>query len=158
MLQAAARVPNAVFVLLGDGPEQSALEAQASALGVRNRVVFLGYRQDVPDLLACADLLVLPSLFEGLPLSILEAMAAGKPVIATDVGGTSEVIEPEQTGLLVPPANPGALAGAIRRVLFDRRLAERLALTGKARVRDEFSAATMVQSVTQIYEDVLSSA
>jgi len=158
LLQAAARVPNAVFVLLGDGPEQSALEAQASALGVRNRVVFLGYRQDVPDLLACADLLVLPSLFEGLPLSVLEAMAAGKPVIATDVGGTSEVIEPEQTGLLVPPANPGALAGAIRRVLFDRRLAERLALTGKARVRDEFSAATMVQSVTQIYEDVLSSA
>jgi glycosyltransferase involved in cell wall biosynthesis len=157
LLQAATRVPNAVFVLVGDGPEQRTLEAQASTLGVRNRVVFLGYREDVPDLLACADLLVLPSLFEGLPLSVLEAMAAGRPVIASDVGGTNEAIAQDQTGLLVPPANPWALAGAIRRVLFDRQLANRLAACGKARAHEEFSAATMVQSVTQIYEDVLSS-
>jgi glycosyltransferase involved in cell wall biosynthesis len=157
LLQAATRVPNAVFVLVGDGPERRTLEAQAEALGVRNRVVFLGYRQDIPDLLACADLLVLPSLFEGLPLSVLEAMAAGKPVIASDVGGTNEAVVPEQTGLLVPPANPWALAGAIRRMLFDRQLAQRLAVNGKERVRQEFSATTMVQSVMRIYDDVLSS-
>jgi glycosyltransferase involved in cell wall biosynthesis len=157
LLEAAALVPEAVFVLAGDGPERMRLEAQARQLGLTNRVLFLGYRQDIPDLLACCDLFVLPSLFEGLPLCVLEAMTANKPVIATAVGGTDEVVVHGETGLLVPPADAAALASAIRMVLSDPSLAQRLAATGKARVDKEFSAAGMVQRVTHIYDQILSS-
>jgi glycosyltransferase involved in cell wall biosynthesis len=157
LLEAAALVPEGRFVLAGDGPCRVLLEAQARALDLDERVVFLGHRQDVPELLASCDLFVLPSLFEGLPLSILEAMATAKPVIATAVGGTAEAVLHGETGLLVPPADPAALAAAIRTVLSDPLLAQRLATAGRARVRQEFAAETMVQRVTDIYEEVLDS-
>ncbi len=156
LLEATPLVPEAVFVLAGEGPERASLEAQARALGVSDRVLFLGYRRDIPDLLACADLVVLPSLFEGLPLSVLEAMAAGKPVIASAIPGTTEVVIHGETGLLVPPGDPAALAAAIRTVLSDAQLAQRLAEAGRARVHRQFSAPDMVQRVAQIYEHVLS--
>jgi glycosyltransferase involved in cell wall biosynthesis len=156
LLEAAAQVPEAQFVIAGDGPERASLEAQASALGLAKRVDFLGYRSDTADLLAACDLFVLPSLYEGLPLSVLEAMAAGKPVIATAIGGTDEAITPGQTGLLVPPADPAALGGAIRELLAQPALAQRLALAGRARVQDQFSAGRMVAEVTQVYRDLLS--
>ena len=110
LLKAAALVPEAIFVLAGEGPERANLEAQAGELGLNERVLFVGYRQDVPDLLASCDLFVLPSLFEGLPLSILEAMAANKPVVASAIGGNDEAIFHRETGLLVPPADPPAAA------------------------------------------------
>jgi glycosyltransferase involved in cell wall biosynthesis len=157
LLEAAALVPEALFVLAGDGPERAKLEAQAHQLGLSNRVLFLGHRQDIPDLLASCDLFVLPSLFEGLPLSILEAMAANKPVVASAIGGNDEAIIHQETGLLVPPAKPAALAAAIRTVLSDSHCGQRLAAAGKARVYRQFSAETMVQRVTQIYEEILSS-
>jgi glycosyltransferase involved in cell wall biosynthesis len=156
LLKAAALVPEAMFVLAGEGPERAKLEAQAGELGVSKRVLFLGYRQDVPELLACCDLFVLPSLFEGLPLSILEAMAAGKPVVASSIGGNDEAVVHEETGLLVPLGDPAALAGAIHRVLSNSDLARRLGAAGKARVQDHFSAETMVRQVTHVYEEVLS--
>jgi glycosyltransferase involved in cell wall biosynthesis len=90
-----------------------------------------------------------------LPLSILEAMAAGKPVIASDIAGTNETIVHEQTGLLVPPANSAALAAAIRRLLSSREFAKQLAVGGKARAQEYFSAVRMVRDVTQVYERVL---
>jgi len=155
LLEAAALVPQARFVLVGDGPERGALEAQAASLGLGERVQFLGYRSDIPQLLACCDLFVLPSLYEGLPLSILEAMAAGKPVIASAIGGTDEAIIPDETGLLVPPANPPALAGAIRKLLANPLLAQRLAAAGQARVKEMFSAEQMVRQVTQVYHELL---
>ena len=158
LLQAAARVPGAVFLLVGDGPDRATLEAQARELRLGNRAVFLGHRRDIPDLLARCDLFVLPSLWEGLPLSILEAMAAGKPVIATSVGGTPEAITQGETGLLVPPADPGALAAAIQAVLADPGLAARLAAAGRARVYREFSVDTMVRGVTAIYDELLDGA
>src|SRR4029453_11595231 len=114
LLAAAAQIPDATFVLAGDGPLRSELEVRARELGIAGRCLFLGERADVPDLLAAADLFVLPSLFEGLPVSILEAMAAGRPVVATAIGGTDEVVTTEQTGLLVPPRDPVAIAAAIR--------------------------------------------
>jgi glycosyltransferase involved in cell wall biosynthesis len=157
LLQAAALVPEALFILVGDGPERVRLEAQASELGLDNRVIFLGYRQDVPELLASCDLFVLPSLLEGLPLAVLEAMAAGKPVIATQVGGTDEAVVDGKTGLLVPSADPMALACAIRKLLSDRPLAERLGVAGQARVRRHFSAESMVQRVTKIYDELSNS-
>jgi glycosyltransferase involved in cell wall biosynthesis len=155
LLEAAAQVPEAQFVLAGDGPLRTSLEAQAHSLGVEERVKFLGYRSDIADLLADCDVFVLPSLYEGLPLSILEAMSAGKPVIATHIGGTDEAVIAGETGLLVPPANPTALAVAIRAVLTDRPLAQRLASAGRARVEQEFSATKMVQQVIAVYDELL---
>ena len=122
-----------------------------------NRVIFLGYRDDVCDLLSSCDLFVLPSLFEGLPLSVLEAMAAGKPVVATAIGGTDEAVVHGETGLLVPPANPAALAKAMRMVLSDHVMSRRLGAAGRARAHQEFSTETMVQRITKIYGELLES-
>lgn len=155
LLDAAARVPQARFALAGDGPERARLEARARALGLEDRVSFLGYRRDIPELLARCDLFVLPSLFEGLPLAALEAMAAGRPVIATAVGGTDEAVIHGETGILVPPADPDALARAIRALLAAPALAERLASAGRARVRREFGAETMVERVETLYARAL---
>jgi glycosyltransferase involved in cell wall biosynthesis len=157
LLEAAALVPEAMFVVAGEGPERPALEAQTRALGLSNRVVFLGYRADVDDLLASCDLFVLPSLFEGLPLSVLEAMAAGKAVVATAIGGTDETIIHGETGLLVPPADPAALASAIRTALADPILSRRLGAAGRARVHQQFSAESMVRRITEIYDEILDS-
>jgi len=158
LLEAAVQVPEALFVLAGDGSERSALEARANALGIADRVVFLGHRRDVPELLAGCDLLVLPSLYEGLPLSVLEAMAAGRPVVATAIGGTDEAVVHGKTGLLVPPADPDALAGAIRTILRDPQLAQRLAEAGQARARQRFSVAAMVGCVAELYDRLLGGA
>ena len=158
LLQAAAQVPNATFVLAGDGPLRAALEAEARDLGVAGRCVFLGERLDVADLLAAADLFVLPSLFEGLPVSVLEAMAAERPVIATAIGGTDEAVAHESTGLLVPPKDPAALAAAIRRLQDDPAAARRLAVAGRARVEREFSSDATASQVMAIYDQVLAEA
>ena len=157
LLKAATLVPQAIFILAGDGPDRARLQAQAQELGLGERVIFLGYRDDISDLLGCCDLFVLPSLFEGLPLSILEAMAANKPVVASAVGGNDEAIVHGETGLLVPPADPAALAGAIHRLLSDLELARRLAVQAELRVRQRFSAEAMVEHVSQIYEQILDS-
>jgi glycosyltransferase involved in cell wall biosynthesis len=155
LLEAAAHVPDALFVLAGEGPERATLERQAQQLGIQGRVRFLGHRQGIPQLLASCDVFVLPSLYEGLPLCVLEAMAAGKPVVATAVGGTDEVVIDGETGLLVPPGNPVALATAIRSLLSDRKLAARLAQAGRARVTEKFSSDTMVSGISRVYEEAL---
>ena len=155
LLAAATQVPDATFVLAGDGPLRSGLEARARELGIADRCLFLGERSDVQDLLAVSDLFVLPSLFEGLPVSILEAMAAERPVIATAIGGTDEAITSEQTGLLVPPRDPAALASVIRRLQGDASLAQRLASAGRERVEREFSVEVSARRIMQIYEQVL---
>jgi glycosyltransferase involved in cell wall biosynthesis len=139
LLQAAARVPDATFVFAGDGPLRS---------------VFLGHRWDIPDLLAAADLLVLPSLYEGLPVSVLEAMAAERPVVATSIGGTKEAVIHEVTGLLVPTGDPVAMANAIDRLRGDPAFARRLAVAGRLRVEREFSSAATAQGVMRVYDEV----
>jgi glycosyltransferase involved in cell wall biosynthesis len=155
LLAAAAQVPDATFVLAGEGPLRAELEQQAHDLGVAQRCVFLGHRSDVPDLLAAADLLVLPSLFEGLPVSVLEAMAAERPVVATAIGGTDEAVTHELNGLLVPPGDPAALAAAIHRVRVDPALAHRLAAAGRGRLEREFSSATTAREVMKVYDEVM---
>ena len=125
------------------------------ASGSPDRVRLLGYRQDVADLLASADLFVLPSLFEGLPVSVLEAMAAGKAVIASAVAGTDEAVIHGETGLLVAPRDPAALATAVRELLDDPERRQRLGAAGAERVKREFSAAMLIARITTIYEDVL---
>ena len=155
LLAAAATVPDAVFVLVGEGRKKATLKRQAHALGIAERVRFLGHRNDVPDLLAACDVFVLPSLYEGLPLSVLEAMAAARPVVATAIDGTTEAVVPGVTGLLVPPADPTRLAGAIRALLEDGALARRMGEEGRARVCREFSLRRMIDGVTGVYDELL---
>lgn len=155
LLAAAALVPETVFLVAGQGPEGDRLQAEAARLGVADRIVFLGHRDDIPDLLASADLFVLPSLFEGLPVCVLEAMAAGRAVIASAVGGTDEAVVHGETGLLVPPAMPAALASAIRLLLSDPALAKRMGQAGRTRVHREFSADAMVERISALYDEVL---
>jgi glycosyltransferase involved in cell wall biosynthesis len=129
------------------------LEHEASELGVADRVRFLGRRDDVPALLAGADALVLPSWIEGLPLVVLEAMAAGVPVVATSVGGTPETVVEGETGFLVPPRDVSALAHAIDALLRDPELARRLGEAGRKRAREDFDADTAAQRILGLYED-----
>jgi glycosyltransferase involved in cell wall biosynthesis len=155
LIEAAAQVPAALFVVAGEGPEREALQDKARTCGVADRVLFLGYRTDVLALLASCDAFALPSLYEGLPLSVLEAMAASKPVIATRVGGTDEAVEDGVTGLLVPPADATALASAIRRLLEQRPLAIRLAGAARESVQRDFSAELAAARTMRIYEELV---
>jgi len=158
LLEAAVQVPDATFVLAGEGSLRAEMERRARELGVAGRCVFLGQRSDVPALLAAADLFVLPSLFEGLPLSVLEAMAAARPVIATAIGGTDEVVTDGVTGLLVPPRDPAALGSAIRRLRADSKLARRLAAAGRDRVEREFSSDVTARGAMRVYDEVTGAA
>lgn len=147
---------DAVVVLAGrdletDGAFERDLEARADELGVRDRVVFAGYRDDVPALLAAADVFVLPSQIEGLPLTVLEAMAAARPVVATPVGGTPEAVVDGETGELVPPGDVEALARALDGLLSDPDRARRLGESGRRRVEERFSAAAMSERVLALY-------
>ena len=155
LLSAASQVPDAMFLIAGEGPDRTALEARAAALGLGNSVRFLGAAHNVPDLLAACDVFVLPSLAEGLPLSVLEAMAAGKPVVATRIAGTDEAVADGTSGVLVPPRDPDALATAIRSLLAEPDRASRLARAGQERVRSEFPVGRTVAAVTAQYEEVL---
>jgi glycosyltransferase involved in cell wall biosynthesis len=158
LLGAAALVPEAFFVLVGEGPEHASLEAQCRELGLEQRVMFAGFRQDIPAWLGHCNLFVLPSLYEGMPLSLLEAMAAGKPVIASAIQGNNEAVTHAETGWLVPPGDVDSLAKAIRLLLADHALAQRLALAGQARARKEFSSEAMVRQVEQVYIGLLEKA
>jgi glycosyltransferase involved in cell wall biosynthesis len=157
LLRAVPHVPRARFVIAGDGPERSRLEAQARAAGVLARVSFLGRRADVPELLAASDLFVLPSLYEGSSLALLEAMAAGKPVVTSAIAGTNELLTNQETGLLVAPGDPDALAAGLRRVLRDAELRDRLGTAARTCVAERFSAADVADRVTRVYERVLRS-
>jgi glycosyltransferase involved in cell wall biosynthesis len=156
LLRAAADLPGMVFAFAGSGAEQTALEREAAALGITDRVLFLGHRTDVPDLLAAADVFVLPSSNEGLPLALLEATAAGIPVVASDIGGNRDIVTDGETGLLVPVGDADALAGAINRLVQDPALARRLGEAGTARFEERYTAAAMAQGVERIYREVLS--
>ncbi len=113
---------------------------------------FLGHRDDVPRLLAASDVLVLPSLYEGLPNVVLEAMRSRKPVVATAAPGTTEVVVPGETGWLVPLRKPTALAQAIREAIEDPERARRMGDAGRSRVEAEFRASTMVERFASLYE------
>lgn len=146
--------PQLHTLIVGDGPLRGSLEELATAFELQGRVHFLGHSDDVPRLLAASDLLVLPSLYEGLPNVVLEAMRFRKPVVATAAPGTTEVVAHDQTGLLVPIHAPTELARAIRAVIDDPALARRLGQAGRKRVEDEFRVETMVERFAVLYEEL----
>ena len=144
LLAAVAKVPQLHLWLAGEGPLRAALERQASSLGIKDRVRFLGWRQDVGALLAAADMLVCSSRREPLGNTIIEAWAAGKPVVACAAAGPAELIESDKTGLLVPCDNAGALAEAIDRLAHDKPRAQALGEAGRAVFAAQFSEARVV--------------
>jgi glycosyltransferase involved in cell wall biosynthesis len=144
------------LAFIGDGRDRPRVEAELRAQRLGDRVALLGERSDVPQLLAAADVFVLSSASEGAPLSILEAMAAGLPVVASDVGGVAELVEDGVTGLLVPPADPARLAQALARVLDDRDLRQRLGTAGRARARERFDLGALRAAHVELYARVLS--
>ena len=145
-------MPGVQALLVGDGPLYAETKRMCEAMGLADAVTFTGIRAEVPEILALLDLFVLPSLWEGLPIALLEAMAAGKAVVATRVGGVPEVVVNGVTGLLVPPRDPGALADAVVRLLRDPELRRRMGEGGQERVRERFSVERMVRQTEDLYE------
>jgi glycosyltransferase involved in cell wall biosynthesis len=146
-------VPDAYLLIVGEGSRRDFLEQWAAAHRVAHRVVFTGRRDDIPAVTASLDVAVLPSWREAPGLSILEAMAMSRPVVASDVGGIPEMIEDGVTGLLVEHDNPVALADAIVRLLKDRAYAATIAKAGHDLVHDRFCIELMVKAIEQIYDD-----
>jgi glycosyltransferase involved in cell wall biosynthesis len=153
--QVRQRVSSVRLFVAGDGELRDDLEAQARSLGIAAAVTFAGVRADVSEILAALDVFVLPSLWEGMPNAVLEAMAAGLPVVATAVGGTPEVVVDRVTGLLVPPQDPGALARAIERLLRDPGLRRTMGRAGRRRVERHFHIQETVRQVQDLYEALL---
>jgi glycosyltransferase involved in cell wall biosynthesis len=147
-------LPTLRVLIVGDGPLRHQLEATAAAFRLGGIVRFTGHRDDVPQLLAAANLLILPSLYEGLPNIVLEAMQSALPVVATAAPGTTEVVVDGGTGLLVPLHDPPALAQAIRTVVESPERARLWGAAGKARVSSEFRAASMIDAYASLYEEL----
>lgn len=145
------------IVLAGDGPLRPELESLVAGLGVSDKVLFLGFRHDVGNLLTSCDLVVLPSLWEGLSISLLEAMAAGRPVITTFIGSNREATRDGEAALLVPPKDAAALAAAIVKLSTDRVYAEQLAARGREIYRSSYTEQLMVEKYRELYEQLLDS-
>ena len=145
------RFPDARFEIVGGGPSHDALVARTRDRSVGHAFSFLGHRDDVPARLAASDIFVLPSRSEAFPNGVLEAMAAGLPVVATTVGGILEVVDQGQTGLLVAPDDPAALADRITRLMTDPALAARLGAAARAHVEARYSFDRMVAAFESVY-------
>lgn len=149
--------PSARFVIAGTGPLERELAQKVRDLRLENCVRMVGFVDNVPGLFSGLDLYVLPSDTEGIPLALLEAMAAGLPVVATRVGGVPEVVVDGVTGFLVPPRQPKALAQAIVRLLVDPDLAKSMGASGRERAESMFDARVTAERTVQVYRDVLAS-
>jgi len=153
--QALARLPSMELWLVGEGSLRPQVEEQVQKAGLVEHVRFLGLRRDIPELLSQADALLLPSDWEGVPLVVLEAMAAGKPVVATKVGGVPELVEHGVTGFLVPPGDPGALAEAILQVASSGELRRQMGEAGWERVRERFDIRQTARAYGELYLGLL---
>jgi glycosyltransferase involved in cell wall biosynthesis len=159
LLEAAVSIrramPQATFLLAGVGPLERAMRRRAIELGLGESVVFAGLREDAPRLASAGDVFVLPSDREGLPIALVEAMAAGRPSVATHVGGVPEVLTDGREGFLVPPMDPEALAEAVVTLLADARLRDKMGCAARARAAD-FDIRKAIRRTEEVYEEVLS--
>ena len=147
--------PEAHYLIVGAGTDGPRLEALARELGVSSRIQFTGMRDDIPALLAASDIFVLPSLTEALPTVLAEAAASAKPVVATSVGGAPEMLVEGETGLLVPPGDPEALAGACRRLLASPELCRRMGEAGQRLAIDRFDLEQQADRLAELYDGLL---
>lgn len=146
--------PDAKLIIAGQGPLKRELESFAERQGLGNCVYFLGLRRDVPLILRAMDIFVSPAIKEAFGINLIEAMYSGLPCIATNVGGIPEVVKDGQTGMLVPPANPEALAKTIKELLDKPDLAERFGAAGKKRVLDNFTADKYIEKLENLYDNL----
>jgi glycosyltransferase involved in cell wall biosynthesis len=144
-----------VLAVCGEGPDRAQLEAMAADMGLAENMRLLGWRDDVPDILRAADLFVHPARDEGFGLVVVEAAAAGLPIVASQVGGIPEIITHEHDGLLVPPGEPNALAAAVQRLLNDPEQARRLGENARRTAIERFSAEAMAERYMKLYERLL---
>lgn len=155
MLQAMPQVikvfPDVTLIIAGDGELKEELQREVRQLNIEQNVCFVGARLDIPELLQLFDVYVLPSLWEGMPMVLLEAMAAGCPVVATDVGGVPKVIDRGESGLLVKSRNPVQLGTAVVRLLSDKQLQERFVIRGLEKFDRKFSASIMTRQYEKLY-------
>jgi len=158
LLHAAANIvneiPRAVFLVVGEGDKKSDLMKMAREMGLDNKVIFTGFRRDIKNILALIDVLALPSLDEGNPMVIIEAMMLGKPVVASKLPCLEEIIEDGVNGFTVPPRNHKALASVIVRLLKDRKLAKRMGQQAQRIAHERFSVHQMVTKVETLYQDL----
>ena len=145
---------NAVFLFVGDGYLESILERQAESLGVRENIIFAGWRSDVIDVLGLFDIFVLPSLNEGMGKVLIEGMALGKPIVASSVGGIIDLVKNGDNGILVPPRDSDALAEAILKLIRNKNLSQKLGKNGKAKVYPEYDTSTMIKQIEEMYESL----
>ena len=150
-----AEFPDARLLLVGDGALRESLAARAHALGVGDSLIFAGFRSDVPRFLDAMDVVCLPSLYEGMPLTAIEGSAMARPVVATAVDGTPEVVRDGRTGRLVPPADPPALARALRDLLRDPEGARRLGEAGRDWVLTRFDLDRQVAATAHVYRSLV---
>jgi len=146
---------NVKFIIVGDGPDRQKLENKVTDSNLQDKVYFTGYRNDSSELISVFDIFVLPSLWEGTPNVVLEAMGYGIPVISTDTGGVSEIITDNQNGLLAPPGNSAMLAGKILELLSNPQLLQKLSASGKQAVIDKFSMKKMITQTQLLYNPML---
>ena len=160
LLQAAKIVleydKNVIFLIVGDGMMRNQLESLAEQLQIGDYVRFTGFRRDIGEILSITDVFAFPTLSEGLPNVLLEAMAMRKPIVATNIDGNREIIEDNVTGILVPPKNPEKLADGVLRLLRDRKLATILGKSGYCKLEKEFAFDVMVQKIQNTYEELIS--
>jgi glycosyltransferase involved in cell wall biosynthesis len=158
-LESAVRVlkrePAARFVIVGDGTLRSELERQAREFGITDRVFFTGWQRDMPRIYADLDVLVVSSDNEGTPVSAIEAMATGCPVVATKVGGLPDLISDGESGLLVPPRNPDALSNAVLRVLEDSEAAGRMSAAARQSVHQRYTRTHLLAETDRLYANLL---
>lgn len=161
LLEAAANTlrlyPQVLFVLAGDGPERENLKAQAEALGIQGSVRFTGFRTDVSELLSCVDILAISSVSEGLPMVLLEGMAAARAVVATRVGAIPNVILDRENGLLISAGDVAGLTAALLELLANKEHRTSLGLRARSTVQSRFSASSMASQYVQIYKELLTS-
>lgn len=149
------KIPNVHYLIVGDGEYKTPLVELAKSLGLQKHVTFAGRRTDIPELLACSHLFVLPTLIDALPTVLIEALAAEKPIVASNVGGIPEIVENNVNGCLVPPGEPSKLAEACIRVLEDGNTAHQFILAGRQKAQQQFDVKVQAQRLIEIYEEVL---
>jgi len=146
------KYPGVIFLIVGEGPLRKEIEILIKKFSLEEEVKLLGFRQDIPEILSILDMFVLSSSWEGLGTSLLDAFASKVPVVATNVGGIPEIVKDGVNGILVPPGNPGALAGAIISLLKNRDLAREMGEKGFRLVKEKFSIERMVEETRKIYD------
>ncbi|MDQ7036283.1 MAG: glycosyltransferase family 4 protein [Anaerolineae bacterium] len=151
-IDAARQLPAVNFLMVGDGEDADSIKAYAKGL---DNVIFLGTRKDVPTILKAVDMLILPSDMEALPTVLIEAGAAGLPSIASDVGGVTEIVVDDETGIVIPPQDPDSLAAAIQRLIADPALMENMGKAAFERIQATFTLQNQARELTALYHEVV---